>query len=635
MNAITARSMLLAVYSQFVRNDMISISIEGRDPVPPWAIRQRELIDLMNQAAGLFIDKYVFRGGTLRDHGKLDDDYECFNSWPLFYAMGGSDQVLDWSLSAWNGITRQWTYQYQKAVEQELVKHTDMLHLSEGYVGFQNFGLADPAISEHVDRARRFAEFYVDADSGNYDPRLKLIRSPVTGSGGPIFSESADYVLRWGHASLHPVIKDLEPGWEQNPTRRDEVQRIYDEVVISGDVPMNLAITGLISHAFILTRDEKLRKWVLDYVDAWIDRTHENGGIIPDNVGLSGQIGEKRDGQWWGGFFGWTGRYSVWMIFHALITATECAYLLSRNSKYLEFLRSQIDHFLDLAITQEGNLLIPYKMGPEGWFDYRPLDPYILSHLWHASSEDQDWDRLERLRTSVHNGPHAYAYADSPDPPEPGSEEWRPDGEFDWNHVRDDLYGNRFVENEPAHLRFLAGDNPEWPDRILEATFAQVERNMSRLRDDEYVHPWKSQTLTAQNPVFVAGLGQMTLGAPNPCFNGGLLCSRLRYFDAEEERPGLPQDVSALVEQIGRDRTVVRVVNTSRSASRRMVIQAGAYREHKFTEVRWETGDGRPLKQMVEASFLEVVLPPAANVLLDLGTSTNICEPTYAFPWDD
>jgi hypothetical protein len=66
-----------------------------------------------------------------------------------------------------------------------------------------------------------------------------------------------------------------------------------------------------------------------------------------------------------------------------------------------------------------------------------------------------------------------------------------------------------------------------------------------------------------------------------------------------------------------------------------MVIQAGAYREHKFTEVRWETGDGRPLKQMVEASFLEVVLPPAANVLLDLGTSTNICEPTYAFPWDD
>ena len=77
----------------------------------------------------------------------------------------------------------------------------------------------------------------------------------------------------------------------------------------------------------------------------------------------------------------------------------------------------------------------------------------------------------------------------------------------------------------------MAGDNPKWPEKSLDATFVQVERNMERLRDDEYVHPWKSQTLTAQNPVFTAGLGQMTLGAPNPCFNGGLVCSRLRYFD--------------------------------------------------------------------------------------------------------
>ncbi|MDP6019666.1 MAG: hypothetical protein QGI32_26595, partial [Candidatus Latescibacteria bacterium] len=171
-------------------------------------------------------------------------------------------------------------------------------------------------------------------------------------------------------------------------------QRLYDEVVISGDVPMNLAITGLFSHAFILTGEEKYRRWVLDYLGAWMQRTRENGGIIPDNIGLSGRIGENRGGQWWGGFFGWTGRYSVWMIFHALITATESAYLLSGDHCYLDFLRSQIDVLLDRAIHRDGNLLVPYKVGPQGWFDYRPLDPYILGHLWHASMEPQDWERL-------------------------------------------------------------------------------------------------------------------------------------------------------------------------------------------------------------------------------------------------
>jgi hypothetical protein len=611
---------------------MISIQASGGEPIPSWALRQRKLIDLIDQAAGLFMEKYVHRGGTLRDHGKLDDDYECFNSWPLFYVLGGSEKVLDWSISAWNGITRQWTYQHQQAVDQEFVKHYDMLHLSEGYVGFQNFGLADPQIPENVDRARRFAEFYVDSEAGNYDRELRLIRSPITGSGGPLFSESADYVLRWGHASLYPLIEDLEFGWEKDPTRRAEIQGIYDEVVVNGDVPMNLAITGLVSHAFILTGEEKFRGWVLEYVDAWMDRTEKNGGIIPDNVGPSGRIGEKRGGQWWGGFFGWTGRYSVWMMFHALITATECAFLLSGDKKYLDFLRSQVDYLLDLAITRDGNLLVPYKIGPDGWHDFRPLDPYVLSHLWHASGEDQDWDRLERLRTGVRNGPHAYAYADSPDPPEPGSEEWRPDGVFDWNYVRNDLYGNRFVENESAHLRFLAGDNPNWPEKILDATFVQVERNMERLRDDEYVHPWKSQTLTAQNPVFTAGLGQMTLGAPNPCFNGGLLCSRLRYFDSELKRPGLPKDVAALAETIEDDRTGVRVVNTSGSESRRIIVQAGAYREHRFTEVQWVAEDGKELREVVEDSFFEVALAPGSNVLFDLGTSCNVGQPSYAFP---
>ncbi|MEW6752172.1 MAG: hypothetical protein AB1505_14495 [Candidatus Latescibacterota bacterium] len=599
------------------------------EPVPVWATGQRHLIEAIEQAVPLFLRKYVHRGGTLKAHGKLDDDYECFTSWPLFYALGGDECVLEWSLQAWNGITRQWTYR-QQAVHREFVRHADMLHLSEGYVGFQNFGLADPTIPEHVDRARRFAGFYLgeDPEAPNYDPDLRLIRSPFTGSGGPLFTSSADYVLIYGHASLHPVVPDLEPGWEKDAPRRALVQRLYDQVVVNGDVPMNLAITGLVTHAFLLTGDEKYRRWVLEYVNSWIERTARNGGIIPDNVGLSGQVGEPRGGQWWGGFFGWSGRYSVWMVFHALSTAVECAYLLSRDPKYLAFYRSQVDYLLERAAVRDGDLLVPYKMGPQGWFDFRPLDPYVLGQLWHASMDPQDWERLERLRAGAVHGPHAYAYAESPEPPARGAEEWRPDGPADWNRVWDDLSGNQFVENEPAHIRWLAGDNPAWPEAVVEATLRQVRRCVERLQGDTYQHEWRSQTVTAQNPVLASGLAQMTLGAPFQGFNGGLLCARLRYFDPVARRPGLPPDVAALVERLTADSTVVRLANTSGRRGRRAVVQAGAYQEHRFTQVQWE--DQRlPLA----GAHLVVELPAAGCVRLEIGTRCFAGEPTYAFPW--
>ena len=56
-------------------------------------------------------------------------------------------------------------------------------------------------------------------------------------------------------------------------------------MVLNGDIANNLAATGLVTNAFLYTGDEKYRKWVLDYVEAWIDRTKANGGITPDNVG--------------------------------------------------------------------------------------------------------------------------------------------------------------------------------------------------------------------------------------------------------------------------------------------------------------------------------------------------------------
>lgn len=618
--------------------DMHTITATLQAPPPVWAVMQRNLIDIMNRAAPLFLEKYAYPGGTLRRHGKLDDDYECFNTWPLFYVIGGDEKILEWSLNGYNAVTRQWTYE-RNSVRKEFVKQYDMLHLSEGYVGFQYFALADPTIPEQIDRARRFAGFYMneDPDAQNFDPEHTIIRSPITGSAGPAFESSADYVLIYGHASLYPIVKSLEPGWEKDEKRHEEIQQLYNRIVISGDVPMNLAITGLVSHAYILTGDEKYKTWLLNYVDAWMKRIHENNGVIPDNIGLAGKIGENREGQWWGGFFGWSGRYSVEMIFNSLITASECAYVISSDPNYLGFLRSQVDMLLDKAIVRDGDLLVPYKVGPDGWYDYHPLGPYILSHLWKASMDTGDWERLERIRKGKKHGPWAYAYADSPDPPEPGAEEWFHDGTlFDWNKVLNDLRGNQQRRNEAPHVSFLGGTNPDWPVNIMKAELEQVIRNIDRLKSDTYEHEWRSQTMLTQNPVFTNGLAQMTMGAPYTCFNGGLLMARVRYFDLDHVRPGLSEDVAALVERLESDRCVVRLVNTNVFDTHRMIVQAGAYGEHTFTNVTFKKQSEDSIMEesvAVNGKYFIVELPPATTITLNIGTQRFVNQPSYAFPW--
>jgi hypothetical protein len=378
-------------------------------------------------------------------------------------------------------------------------------------------------------------------------------------------------------------------------------------------------------------------------VDAWLERTKKNNGIIPDNIGLNGIIGEKRNGQWWGGFFGWSGRYSVEMIFNSLITASECAFLLSGDPKYLGFLRSQADMLLERSVVRDGNLLVPYKAGPDGWYDYRPFGDYIFSHLWKASMDRSDWERIERIRQGKHNGPWEYAYADSPNPPlSPESEMWRPDSTlFDWNRVLVDLRGNQHRRNEAPHLGWLTGTNPDWPENILKSEYENVALALERIGSGNWEHEWKSQTVLLQNPIFTNGLAQMTMGAPFTCYNGGLLMARVRYFNPDRARPGLPEDTAALVEKLGADRTVLSLVNTNLRETRRVIIQGGAYAEHTFTDVRVLPSSARADSQSVTGApvfpvnreFFEVDLPPSSMIRFDAGMKRFVNRPTYAFPW--
>ena len=61
----------------------------------------------------------------------------------------------------------------------------------------------------------------------------------------------------------------------------------------------------LLTPAVLLPLLTTARKHTVEYLDAWIERTQMNGGIVPSNIGLDGTIGGECDGKWWGGVYGW------------------------------------------------------------------------------------------------------------------------------------------------------------------------------------------------------------------------------------------------------------------------------------------------------------------------------------------
>ncbi len=617
---------------------MVSI-VAGEQMSPPdWAVMERQLIAAMEEAAPCYLERFTRRGGTPYGEGPYDDVYEMFFNWPLFYAMGADERLLDWAVDEYNAITRHCTVydpmpkDYHHQLYKEFPEHDDWFHISEGMMAFYDFGIADPTIPENIARARRFAGFYMneDPEAPNYDPVLRLIPGIFTGSKGPAPHVDGTYALITGHASLYPVVKELEDNWNERPARRREVLSLFDDIVAPCDVPINLAATALMTNAYLYTGDDTYKNWVIAYVNAWMDRIRENNGIIPDNVGRSGKIGEYRNGQWWGGFFGWTAIYSVHMIHGALSVAAECAQLLTGDDRYLELLRSQIDVLLAESITTgEGQLLVPYQYGPGGWTSYRPMIIRDLAHLWHASMNPADWARIERIMNGQKFHPLPYSW------PYP-KDMWKRGEPFSWSH--EPVVGDRNDNNpsEYPRLAYFAGQNPDWPLEILRADYAEVQRRMDAMRSDtRSIYTIQGDALYVNNPVITKGLQQVTMGAPQSIYNGGLLRARVRYFDADLLRPGMPPDVAALVEEIEPEGITVQLVNIGVTHDRNVILQAGAFGEHEFTEVTTVDIDGRVKSETttVNGAFFMVTLPPGAGIRLEIGMNLCVNKPGYAFPW--
>lgn len=154
------------------------------------------------------------------------------------------------------------------------------------------------------------------------------------------------------------------------------------------------------------------------------------------------------------------------------------------------------------------------------------------------------------------------------------------------------------------------------------------------------------------NPVVIKALVQTTMGTPATLYNGGMLRATVRYFDADEHRPGLPPDVAALVDELGSEKAGIHLVNTSVDETRRVIVQAGAFGEHSFTTVNYvdeplDYDEGNPGRRnradhksvnssvSVDGKHFSVELPPMTSIRLDCGIDRFSNDPSYAFPWHD
>lgn len=590
-----------------------ALELATAGPPPAWALWQRQLLDHLYPAVLEFVRTYTRPDGSLiwRDHWPgmdgSDDGYESFYNFALYHALGGPDELLPLAHKLWDAVTRQFT-QYGQ-VYREFDAYYDWMHHGESYVSFYFFGLTDPTHVTWRERSTRFAGLYLGEDphAPNYDPRLKLIRSPINGSRGPRFVNTAeDWVTHRDVLAHYPLPYDDIPNVPNSAAWTNDTQFPYlletmNRRMMRGDVPLNLTASSLVLNAYMTTGGTKYRRWIEEYVGAWLDRTRTNHGVLPDNVGLSGQPGEHMDGKWWGGYYGWRWPHGLFNQVEATLIGAVNAFLVSRDSRYVELPRAVIRLVQNQGRREGNQLLVPHRHGDQGWYDYRPFNPSYLIHLWYVTQDPEDYARIEQMADTSGWTRLTYRKAKG-----------------DYGH-------------EGPWLRFLEGQYPDYPVQILEATYAEALRRLARARtdttrpEDRNVHHWQER-----NPVILEGLVQTMLGGPNHIYHGGLLQTRLRYFDPVRQRAGVPLNVAALVDRLTPAAVGVHLVNLHPTEDRNVIIQAGAFGEHQFT--RLNTGQET---QTIESKWVEIRLKPGTVARIELGMALHVNPPSYARPWPD
>lgn len=565
---------------------------------PAWALLQQEVRTANAEAIQEFHNRYFDSRGFLKcvvrwggDDGP-DDAIECCADWTLLYSLGCDSTILDLYQHAYDGHIQQYTEARTTDVPlardgmyfKEFPTMFDWIHLGEGMIAFSMQGLCNPSDSLYRTRARRFADFYLPGGTPepNYDPNHRIIRSMFNGSRGPLLRKAT--ALDWAGDPIDVAGRfDLRHG-EENYEQMLEHFIDYNDVV--GDHPQNLCTTSLALNAYALGHERKYRDWIIEYVDAWMDRTKQNGGIIPTNIGLDGTPGGSADGKWYGGVYGWgfsvivpqTGGTDHRNTHQLGIAGFGNAFLLTGDQQYLDTWRTMIDTVNQNARVIDGKKMYPRMYGDDGWYAFSE-HPYR-----HGALDIYYWSMLPKDR----------------------------------DHV-----------SEHAWVKFLAGEAPKYPEVAFQADLSAIRNKVVAMRQDTTTPDSRlADDPLRFNPATARNLVQLMQGGMYPGRYGGPLHSRLRFFDPVERRSGLCPEIASLVTRLTDSETELTLVNTDQLDAHEVIVQMGAYGEHHCDVVRFNGAE-----HLIDGIRFVVHLAPGCGTRLTLTNRRYLHQPTLALPW--
>ena len=574
-----------------------TIDIATPMPAPEWATLERRILADSVPAAKAFFAKYYDERGYFRHFVRWgandgpDDAFENTAGWPELHALGASDEILQLHLKSWEGMIRQFTEAKTTDVPigrqgmyyKDFSAQSDWMHHGEALRTFNVLALAAPALPAYQKRARSYAALYMgeDPEAPNYDRQHKIIKSMMNGSRGPMLRKatSLDWVGDPFDVSKFVALHG-ENTYEQFLAHYQE----YSDVV--GDHFLNLVATTLPLNAYLLDNEPKYKRWLVNYMDAWLARMKQNGGIIPSYVALDGTVGGP-EGKWWNNAYGWgfspvnpvTGRREDRNRIPRATVGFANALIATGDQKYADAWRAMIDAVNFHVRTVDGRQQYPTMYGPNGWYGWRTT-PWSVGalELWYWSMKPEDRPRIGR---------------------------------------------NAWVE-------YLEGGNPKFPETVLKRDLDSIPRRIAEMQKDVMTPETRlADNAMAFNPAAVGGMVQLMWGALVPGREGSLLSARLRYFDPVRRRAGVPADVGALVSELRDDRTVVTLVNVSPTTPRTVVVQGGGYGEHQIL-----SADVNGRITAINARDFTVQLAPGAGAKLTLAMKRYANPPAAKFPWD-
>lgn len=589
-------------------------------PAPRWALLERQLLEAQARACEIYYARYFDERGYLRcvprwsgDDGP-DDALENLLNWPMLHSLGASDRVLALYHQGLEGHFRQYTEARTTEVElgrdgmyfQEFHACFDWFHHGEAWSTIFLQGLTTPHDEALIRRMRRWTGWYSGEDRyiKNYDPEHKVIRSFFNGSRGPLLRKAT--ALDWAGDPIE-VDGRFDAGHGET-TFEEMLDHFRDYTDVVGDNTVNLGATTLGLTAYALTGEEKYRTWVIEYLDAWLERAEQNGGLLPSSVGSDGRI-ESGYG-WYGGVYGWgftvlqvprNGKLANRAYHHRVPYPMANGLLLTGDMRYLTALRKQLDIVNSNARQENGQTLYPHMYGR--------LDR--LEHLLERGS-------LDELPES---GPEGW-YAYTPEKFAPGAAAL-----YYWTGDRSVL---DLLPETPRWVRYLDGEDEGFPEAALEADLETLRHKIELVRADTRSPDCSmSDDMNDMNPATTGALIQLMLGGLPTGRDVHALHARLRYFDPARRRAGLPEHVAALVERMTDDSVTVQLVNLDPLETRTVIVQGGGYAEHQLTTVQPEGGEA----VSVDHTHFAVRLAPNAVIRLRIGQQRFANRPTLAFPW--